>query len=399
MLSQAEYNTQYANDLIKENTPYDYKDYMCVFENAGYEIPPEYFGPLYTMSSDFSLRKKICESQTRDAGAEGGIYIKRSDWIDPTNKQGICGIYDIKGNRLQTEKGDNRQFSAKSLCDMYNTPKPDPTNQNNIIISKVNPPDIINPVTDYDQKQPYSNDKQSIFVRENTIIICLIIIAILYIFYVLKFQVERPYHMFDTAKRLFFDRVLFMILMIGLYIYLFCPNGTCYHELLTPNIRRTTDVESYRILCDNMKNFRARRSIEITNICDTLLNYTDIPLTYCNDALVTIGTNANRDIYNTVHSSMDGCYICHVSEPCIKRDGHHVLKYINNNDGTYSKYCDLCGVNFCNENQCYPGKQAYFTDNCQNNSVMEHDMQVKEYLKDKIIMMCKYCGQTCEMKS
>ena len=399
MLTQSEYNAQYTNDLIKENIPYNYQDYMCVFENAGYEIPPEYFGPLYTTSSDFSLRKHMCESQTRDAGAEGGIYIKRSDWIDPTNKNGICGIYDLQGNRLQTEKGDNRQFPAKSLCDMYNTPKPDPTNQSNIIISKVNPPDIINPVTDYDQKQPPTDDKKSIEVRENTIIICLVIIAILYIFYVLKFQVERPYYLYDTAKRLFFDRVLIMIFILGLYIYFFCPSGTCYHELLTPNIRRTTDIESYKILCDNMKNFRAKRSIEVTNTCDTLLNYTDMPLNSCNNALSVIGTNFNRDIYNKIYSSFDGCYICHVPNPCIQRYGHHVLQFVKNTDGTYSKYCTQCGIDFCNGNQCYPGKEAYYEDTCQQNIIVEHDMQVKEYLKDKIIMNCIYCGQTCEMKA
>lgn len=395
MLSNSEIEKQILNDTIKDNTPYDYRDYICVFENAGYEIPPEYFGLSYTSSSNFSTRKNICESQTRDAGAEGGIYIKRSDWIDPTNKDIICGIFDIQGVRLQTDKGDKRQFSSKQLCDIYNNPKPDPKNPNNIIISKVIPSDIINPITDYDKKQPPSDDNKSIEVRYNVIIICIIISIILYIFYILKFQTEKPYKFYDITKSLLLNKIILILFFVGFYIYFMCPNGTCYHELLTPNIRKNTDFESSRILCDNMKNFRAKRSNEIINTCDTMLNYSNYPINTCNNLLYSVGIN--RSIYNNIYSSFNGCNGCNVQNTCIQRYGNHIINYLQKEDNSYTKYCILCNKIFCSDNQCYPGKDAYYSDDCPKNNVIEHVMQVKEYKKDKVIMICQYCKQECEI--
>jgi hypothetical protein len=390
-------DNQIINDMIKENTPYDYRDYMCVFENASYEIPPEYFGPLYTLSSDFTLRKQMCENQTKHAGAEGGLYIKRSDWIDPNNKTSVCGIYDLDDNRMLTDKGDKRQFPSKTLCDMFNKPRPDPTNNNNLIVSKVHPPDVLNPVTDYDLKKPRTDDKKSMEVRENTILIVLLLIAILYMFYVLKFQVERPYHLYDTAKKLFFNRVLFTLLLLGLYIYFFCPSGTCFIPQKSSNILKNTNFESHRIMCDNLKNFRAKRSIEVINTCDTLLNYSDQMVYPCNKAINIINNNTSRNIYDKIYTSFDGCNGCKVDNICVERYGHHTINFQRNLDNTYSKYCITCGMTFCNGNQCYSGKDAYYNDNCPNNIIIEHDMQATEYLKDKVVMQCKYCGQSCDI--
>jgi hypothetical protein len=212
-------NDQVLNDDIKENTPYNYKDYMCVFENASYEIPPEYFGMLYTMSENFNERKNMCETTTREAGAEAGIYIKRTDWLNPT-KDVVCGIFDLDNKRMLNDKGDKRQFPSKTLCDMYNKPRPDPKNyttsitNDNIIVSKLVPQEIINPVTDYDKLQIY-DDNLSYEVRDNYMISMIGLAIIIYIFYVFRFQINRPYEFHDVAKKLFLNRVLLIIILLS----------------------------------------------------------------------------------------------------------------------------------------------------------------------------------------
>lgn len=388
-------NDQVLNDKIKSNIPYDYTNYMCVFENASYEIPPEYLGPLYRMSSSFDERKMICEEKSRNAGAEGGLYILRDDWLDPT-KDTVCGIFSLDNIRQKTDKGDLRQFTSKRTCDIYNTPRPDPKNISNLIVSKLVPREVINPVTDYD-KNVLVDDTKSLEVRDNFMITMITLAIIFYLFYVLKFQVNRPYELYDVTKRLFINRILYVIIIFGLFIYFMCPYGTCLHESFTPNWRKNPDSDTYNTLCNNLKNFRGKRSNEVTNICDNLLDVYGNSLNICNKLLNTINDNSNRAKYYSIYKEMQGCYGCLVSNPCIERQSHHLINFNKLEDGTYQKKCTICDEIFCNGNKCYPGKKSYYIDICPKNIIVEHDMHPKEYNKDKILMECQYCKQTCEI--
>jgi hypothetical protein len=388
-------NDQIINDEIKNNTPYNYQDYMCAFQNACYEIPPEYFGMLYTMSSDFSFRKNMCESSTRDAGAEAGIYIKRNDWLDPT-KENVCGIFDLNGNRLLTEKGDKRQFPSKLLCDIYNTPRPDPTNPNNLIVSKLVPQDIINPVTDYN-KLEITDDNKSTEVKTNYMISMITLAIMVYSFYVFRFQVNRPYEFHDVIKKLFINRVIWVIVLFGLFIYIFCPYGTCYNQSFAPLIIKNPASESYNMLCENLKNFRGKRNYETMQLCDYIIDIYGNAINTCNSLLDTI--NSGRNTYYNIYKDIQGCYGCLVPNPCVKRNSHHMVNFVKSNDENKSKQCKLCNQILCSGNKCYPTKSGIYDDICPNNFIIEHKMEVFDYKKDKIIMKCTFCDQTCEVLS
>jgi len=391
-------NDQVTNDLINDNTPYDYTKYMCIFENAGYEIPPEYFGITYSMSTDFKERKKICENTTRDAGAEPGLYIRRDDWIDPRGEI-VCGLYDVtSGERLLTDKGDKRQLSSKKLCDMYNSPRPDPLNKG-MMISKITASDIINPVTDYN-KVDKSDDKKSIEVRDNIMLVAILLAIILYLFYVLGFQVKRPYNIYDVTKKLFLNRVLYVIIGFGLYVYIFCPFGMCYTEKSTPALIRNPEYESYSLLCDNLKNFRGKRTIETLSICDNIMdvlgNSKKMAINPCNTLIDKI--NDNRNIYFNIYQQLEGCSSCLIDKQCINRPSNHILEYISEGE-ILIKRCKLCKEEFCRGDKCYPGKNSFYTDNCPKNNIIEHQVEPLEYKKDKILMQCIHCKEKCDMKN
>ena len=387
-------NDQVLNDDIKENTPYNYKDYMCAFENASYEIPPEYFGMLYTMSENFNERKNMCETSTRDAGAEAGIYIKRTDWLDPT-KDAVCGIFDLNNKRLQTEKGDKRQFPSKTLCDMYNKPRPDPKNPNNLIVSKLVPQEVLNPVTDYD-KLELSDDDKSYEVRDNYMISMIGLAIIIYIFYVFRFQINRPYEFYDVAQKLFLNRILTIIVLFGLFIYTFCPYGTCFHLSSTPIFYKKPASDSYNTVCDNLQNFRSKRTNEVLGICDNVIPMYGNSISVCNKVLDSINNNDNRNTYYGIYKEIQGCYGCLVPKPCIRRNSHHMINIIKSNNN-YIKQCKLCKQIMCSGNKCYAGKSNIYEDVCSINFIIEHKMEPSDYTKDKIIMKCKYCQQTCEV--
>jgi hypothetical protein len=388
-------NDQVMNDQITDNIPYDYTKYMCVFENAGAEIPPEYFGMLYTLSTDFKDRKKMCETTTQDAGAEAGLYIERTDWIDPTEEY-VCGIFNASdGTRMLTDKGDKRQFPSKKLCDMYNSPRPDPTNNNIMIQSKMVTQDIINPVTDYN-KIERTDDGKSVEVRTNVILVAIILTIILYLFYVLRFQVQRPYSMYDITKKLFLNRTMCVIIAFGIFIYVFCPFGMCYTELITPAIIRNPEYESYALLCDNLQHFRGKRTSETLSLCDNVMDVLNsskkLAINPCNNLLKTI--DKGRDIYYNVYKQLEGCSACLIEKPCIERQSNHLIQYVLDNN-IMTKKCVLCDKVFCKGDKCYPGKESFYLDKCPKNKITEHEVDAKTYKKTEIEMQCKHCKEIC----
>jgi len=392
-------NDQVTNDLISDNTPYDYTKYMCVFENVGAEIPPEYFGPLYTLSTDFKERKKMCETTTQLAGAEAGLYIRRDDWIDPKGDS-VCGIFNVSdGSRMLTDKGDKRQFPSKQLCDMYNNPRPDPVNNKIMVQSKIVAQDIINPVTDYN-KVERTDDKKSVEVRTNVILVAIILTILIYLFYVLRFQVQRPYSMYDITKKLFLNRVMCVIIAFGLFIYIFCPFGMCYTELITPAIIRNPEYESYALLCDNLKNFRGKRTSETLSMCDNVMNILGsskkLLINPCNTLLKTV--DKGRNMYFNVYQQLEGCSNCQVDKSCIERQSNHLLQYVLEGNMMIKK-CILCGKVFCKGDKCYPGKESFYLDKCPNNKIIEHEIDAVNYKKTEIDMQCKHCKQKCTMKA
>lgn len=387
-------NDQMIKDQIVENTPYNYKDYMCVFENAGYEIPPEYLGMLYTMSENFNERKQICETTTRDAGAEPGLYIKRNDWIDPT-KEFVCGIFNLSGVRQMTETGDKRQFPSKNLCDMYNNPKPDPNNVNNIIISKFIPSDIINPVTDYNKNDLY-DDNKSYEVRDNFMITIISISIIIYLFYVFKFQINRPYKIYDITQKIFLNRLFVVLLFFAFFIYCFCPYGTCFHLSDSSTFIKSPASDTYNKFCDNLKNFRGKRINEILTLCDNILPFYKNSIYFCNKTLDTI--NDYRTTYYNFYKEIQGCSGCLVPNPCVKRYGHHKINFIKSGN-VYIKQCQLCNRTLCTGDHCYPNKKNIYEDDCQKNIIIEHQLEPFDFKQTSIKMKCKYCNQTCEINN
>ena len=50
-------NDQVTNDLIENNRSTNIDDYICVLENNGAELPPEFMGLAYKLSNNINDRK------------------------------------------------------------------------------------------------------------------------------------------------------------------------------------------------------------------------------------------------------------------------------------------------------------------------------------------------------
>lgn len=398
-------------------------EYICVFENAGYEIPSDYLGVAYNMSTSYNERKRICQSTTQNSGNEAGLYIKKTDWIQPSADV-VCALYNLDNVRLTTKTGDPRKTPSKEICDVYNTPKKGMNNSDGIIYSKLIPNDIINPVTDYTVfKTDINADKYSSVLKNQIIWTVVLSCSFLYIFYVFKYQQNRSYFVHDFTQHVFIRRIIIMICLIGFFIYIYCPYGTCYHELLTPAWRKDPSYGTHQLICNNIKNFRAKRTADILYLSDILLDYYN-NISICNNLLNIISSNR----FNTFYQTLYGCDGCSISTPCIKRYGNHYINFfINPSNNSYFKKCVKCNMLFCQNNRCHPlsnigsippaisnciacgkdkkcnnlkcyyDRNGIYDDTCIGNIIIEHDIVPFEYSADKIVMQCRYCFKKCNV--
>lgn len=293
-------------------------DYLCIFENNGQEFPEIALGLKYKNAKSLAERKDACESKQRNAdGAEKLMFIKRDDWINPNDVEYECGGFNISDNKRakydKTFTGDPLKFPSKKLCDLYNDKNQEFKIYSKMVSSKIDTPAIDLRVNEIDDK--YKNEtKSQIFW------FIYLIALIFFIFWTLKYNVQKPYAFYDYVQAVFVNKAIVLIIIFGIFIYLWCPFDTCYHNNDTPLYRRDFNRFMKESVCEYTNN---NISYLEDNICkkydnSSWLSYFDI--------FINLLFKFNRKLEIPLkYANNQMCSYCDVSYPCIDRQSYNTL--------------------------------------------------------------------------
>ena len=292
-------------------------DYLCVFENIGIEYPEAALGLKYRSSTTKAERKDLCENKGRNSqGVEGLIYIKKDDWINPDEVDYECGVFNMDGTRKtyhKTPSQDPRKFPSKKLCDKYYDKNSGNDFYTKMVSSKLDTPAIDLRAPDIDEEH-LNNSKGKLFWM------VYIIAMSFFIMWTLKFNVQRPYQFYDYIQAIFVNKGMYLIVIFGIYIYLFCPFDTCYHNNDTPLWRKDFNRFAKECMCDYTNN---NVSYMEEGVCT---KYDNSSWMKKFDSIIGLFLNLNRKIERPlkyINSSM--CNYCEVDYPCIDRRPYNSL--------------------------------------------------------------------------
>ena len=337
-------NKNINNLSINDNN----EDYVCVFENEGIEYPEEALGLIYRISRSKEEKMSRCKKKGF-SGEEQNLYIRRDDWIDPDKNIYECGLFNKSDDsRVKYTKNSgqisDRKLPSKMLCDYYSN------NPNFNVYSKMVRQDYKDPVVNLrvfemdDEKK--NNAKSKIFW------ITYLTIVMFNIFWTNFYHVKKPHYFYDFIDKYFVKKISIIIIIFGLFIYLFCPFNTCYHGLDTPLYRRDFNKFVKNNFCKYSNNNTAFLEESIYYKFDNSNKFKK-NINYLNYIL-----NLNRKIRNKVTGiNYKLCNICETNFKCIDFNEYNTLKlykpeiievtqdninnYLNNNNIRLNSYEEI----------------------------------------------------------
>ncbi len=284
-------------------------DFMCVFENTGIEYPEMAMGLTYQVSRTKGERKDICENKGRGGGNEGRLYIRRDDWIDPDTANYECGVFNLDGTRKEYNNPtkDPRKFPSTKLCDKY-------YNKNNgeDFYTKMIPTKLEMPVIDLRAQEVDEEVRNN--TRSKIFWITYGILTVFIIYWTAKYQVQKPYEFYDYIYSIFFNKAIFLIILFGAIIYIFCPFGTCFHNPDAPLYQRDFNKAVKEFVCDYTNNNLGYLEEGFN------LNYDNSSWLKNLDPIISLIFNINRKIEKPMkYINSQICNYCTVPHSCIDR--------------------------------------------------------------------------------
>jgi len=237
-------------------------DYVCVFENNGQLIPDLGLGLNFRMANSKKTRKDVCENKFRGGTSEPGMYIRKDDWISAKDDYLQCAVYKLKDDSREkyTPNGEPRFLPSKVLCDKYkNKGEYD-------IYSRMIPKEDNKTVLDLREKKIKDEDIKN--SKGKIINVTYGIIVFVYIFWTFKYQSKKPYDFFDMLSKTFVNKFLYIILLFGIFLYLFCPFDTCTHASDTPLYRKNLPLVIKRDVCEYLNHNTTSLELPICNKYD-----------------------------------------------------------------------------------------------------------------------------------
>jgi len=310
----------YSKNLNKNNLQNLQEDdeYVCVFENLGIEYPKVAMGVQYKYARTKGEKKDLCESMLDRSQQEGLIYIPKDDWINPDEAKYECGVFNSDGSRKKyihpPGNPDNRKFVSKKLCDKYND-----KNQGYDFYTKMIPAKLETPAKDLRSSDVSENGKN---VSRNLIFwITYLFLTILIIYWVARYQVNRPYSFYDSINSTFITKVLFIIIVFGFYIYIFCPFNMCFPDN------------------DSMKNLSKFINQNFCSFCNNNVGYIEnniyegydrsISQNFFLDLFYNFVFKGNRHIQKPLRFLNDKiCTICNVDHKCFFRKPYNTMNIV-----------------------------------------------------------------------
>lgn len=303
-------------------------DYICIFENNGKEFPEIALGIKYKLAKTKDERKELCETSSRRQPGESRLFVRRDDWINPDESDFECAAYDSNGERLKYDEAINQEFltlPSKKLCDSYNDKNGEKglahPKYKKIAYTKMIPKKITNPVIDL--KVDILDDK--IVNRSKAIIFWLIygFVAVLVIIWTVLGSKDKPVTFFDSISEIIMNRFIYYLILLGAYMYAFCPFNVCMLDKDIPLYRRDFTKATKDMACGYSKN----TTTYLEN--GVLRNYDNSYYMKYMDPLISFLFRGNRLVkknMNTLNKSV--CEYCKIDYTCIENSPYNEIDII-----------------------------------------------------------------------
>ena len=281
-------------------------DYICVFENNGQLIPDIGLGLNFRMANSKKEKKDVCENKFRGGGSEPGMYLRKDDWISSEDTL-QCAAYNLKDDLRATYEvnSEPKSFPSKKLCDKYKN------KGEHDIYTRMIPKDSDQSTLDLRKKK--IEDEKIKDSKEKIMWITYIIIVIFHLLWITKFHIKKPYEFFDMLNNTIISKSLYIILLFGVFLYLFCPFDTCYHKSDTPLYRKNFSLVLKRDFCNYLNN---TTELEM-KVCQRYDNSRYIKLLTPVINLIFTLNKALTNPFKSIYSSM--CTPCSIEYGCIDR--------------------------------------------------------------------------------
>lgn len=317
----AEDNSRTNKNLYNLQNINEKDQYACVFENTGVEYPEIAMGVQYDYAVTKAERKDLCETKNDPSlGQEKLIYIKRDDWLNPDEVKYECGVFNMDGTRkkysLPQGNPANMKFVSKKLCNRYND-----KNQGYDFYTKMVPAKLETPVKDL-----RSTEVSDVAKNQSRYLIFWItyaFITVTVIYWIIRYQINRPYQFHDRINSVLLNKILFLIIIFGLYTYFFCPFNMCFHDSDAPSFMLNLNKSVKEGMCKYCSNNNGYIENNIFSTYDRTLLLTPL------DKLFNFFFRVNRKLETPlkfINNKM--CDICNVSHKCYERKPYNTMNIV-----------------------------------------------------------------------
>ena len=344
--------TRYKNRNINNlQNMKEMDEYVCVFENVGVEYPEMAMGLKYKTARSKNERKEICENDSRRTPGESTLYLKRDDWINPDVDEYECAAFDENGKRLIYDVSfENMKFPSKKLCDAYSNGN-GPLNHPRYLkvkSTKMVPKQRDNPIIDL--RVDEVDDSYSNTSRGKIFWFIYFILIVLILYWNINYAVERPYSFYDYVNSIFMSKTIFIILLFGAYVFLFCPFNMCTLNENAPLYRKDFTKATKDTVCGYTDNTSSYLENEV------LRNYDNSYYMKFFDPLISLIFIGNRNVKNQMKEFNDyACEYCKMEYNCIDRPPFNIIDIIK----PLIIEVDINSLNINNENYEFQINEKY----------------------------------------
>lgn len=349
-------------------------DFVCVFENNGIEYPKLAMGLQYKIATTKAEKKDICESKGRLSG-EGLLFIKKDEWINPDTSDYECGVFNLDGTRkaYNNPTQDPRKFPSTKLCDKYYDINNGADFYTKMIPKKLDTPFVDLREPEFDKEKQYNSIKKIFFI---------ILFSILFFtfYFIYKYELKRPYDFYDHMKKIIFNKVIILFIVMGIYINIFCPFNMCYlsndSSLFRRDINKFMKINFCNFTKDNISNL----GLNISSLYDNsnMIKNFDSIVSY----LIDINTYIEKPM-KYLNNKL--CNRCEVKNSCILRKGYYnikivkpeIINYFSNNNNV---------LNEINNKYKYKKVSDYFVP--YNSGTIIYLKSDKKNLNNRLYMCC-----------
>ena len=208
-----------------------FSDYVCIMQAAGTEVKLSDLEA--TASKTLDDYRKLCESKNRQDGQPPVTQlIERNKWINPDEKKS-CYIVP-EGESADNVNESNLKYYTITDC-----------NENpNITVFKE---DISKRPNINEAIYPFPDQIDS--TQSLVMLFTFIFAIIVYLFWVVKYDIKRPYYLYDYITKSVLRRIVVTIVITGFVFYIFCPYNVCFLPMFASKFRKNPMEQIHNDYC------------------------------------------------------------------------------------------------------------------------------------------------------